>query len=368
MCYFECVSMLESATGNATNIFANPFLDSMGRYILNAHVAGDDYIDYGDAHRHAAPDGDLLYRYGKAIHDQQLQAFGAWCAAREGWTASGNGLHSVLDASLVSMSRALPAVLQANRIRAIRNNESLLRDSWYPSLGLATARVAASSPNGMYFAALAANNGRSHSHNDTGSYIIYQDGEPVAIDVGVEAYTAQTFGPDRYKLWTMQSAFHNLPTIGGVMQKNGANFKAADLHYESNDRHAIFSFDIASAYPPEAGVKSWLRTLTLDRVGNKITVEETFALEHAVPVALSVITSRLVTTETPGSLALNLASGDGAPCLLKYDAADLEAKVETIKLDDAGLRESWGDRIYRILLNSRQPVTSGKWKFEFGPA
>ena len=31
--------------------FANPFLDAMGRFILNAHIAGDDYVAYGDAHR-----------------------------------------------------------------------------------------------------------------------------------------------------------------------------------------------------------------------------------------------------------------------------------------------------------------------------
>ena len=368
MCYFECVSMLESATGNSTNILANPFLDSMGRYILNAHVAGGNYINYGDAHRHAAPDGDLLYRYGKAVHDQQLEAFGAWCAARDGWTASGRGLRGVLDANQVSMSRALPAVVEANEIRTARSDESLLRDSWYPSLGLVTARVAAGSANGMYFAALAANNGRSHSHNDTGSYIIYQDGEPAAIDVGVEAYTAQTFGPDRYKLWTMQSAFHNLPTIGEVEQKNGVGFKATDLKYESYDRGAKFSFDIAAAYPPEAGVKSWVRTLTLDRVRDRVIVEEDFVLERAVGVALSVMTQRAVDTAKAGSIALRLANSEAKACLLKYDASDLEPKVETIKLEDAGLRESWGDQIYRILLSSKQLVASGKWRYEFGAA
>jgi hypothetical protein len=265
MCYFECVSMLESATGNSTDIFANPFIDVMGKYILNAHIAGDDYINYGDAHVHAAPDGDLLYRYGKAVGDRQLQGFGAWCASREGWTATGDGLERVLEGNLVFMSRAMPAVLEANEVRSAKREDSLLRDCYYPSLGLATARVKSGSADGMYFAVLAANNGRSHSHNDTGSYILYQDGKPVAIDVGVEAYTARTFGPDRYSLWTMQSAYHNLPTIGGVMEDDGNRFKATDLKYDSNDQRAEFSFDIASAFPPEAGVKSWMRTVTLDR-------------------------------------------------------------------------------------------------------
>jgi hypothetical protein len=33
-----------------------------------------------------------------------------------------------------------------------------------------------------------------------------------------------------------------------------------------------------------------------------------------------------------------------------------------------GLRMSWGDQIYRILLNSKQPVVSGKWSYELRPA
>ena len=69
-----------------------------------------------------------------------------------------------------------------------------MRDAWYPDFGLMTAREKAGSTDGMYVAVLAANNGRSHSHNDTGNFVIYQDGQPVAIDVGVEAYTAKTFG------------------------------------------------------------------------------------------------------------------------------------------------------------------------------
>ena len=368
MCYFECVSFLESATGNSTKILANPFLDAMGRYILNAHIAGGDYIDYGDAHVHAAPDGALLYRYGKAVGDAQLAGFGAWCAAQEGWTATGEALQHQLGTSLVFLSRALPAVLEADEIRGAKQEEGLLRDSYYPSLGLATARLKAGSAEGMYFAVLAANNGRSHSHNDTGSYILYQDGKPVAIDVGVEAYTAKTFGPQRYSLWTMQSAYHNLPTIGGAMQQNGANFKASGLKHESDEERARFSFDIAAAYPAEAGVKSWVRTVTLDRVRDRVVVEEEFELERAETVSLSVMTPRLANPVGAGRLALTLASGDGKACALHYDAGALEAKVETIELSDESLRSSWGERVYRILLNSKQKAASGKWSYEFAPA
>ena len=368
MCYFEAVSMISDATGNATNVLSNPFIDAMARYILNAHICEDNYIDYGDAHVHAGPDGDLLYRYGKAVHDEQLQEFGAYYAAKRGLTAiqhDTSGGRRGRDRGVPRLTRALPALLQAKEIREAKKEDVLLRDSHYPDLGLVTARLKAGSAEGMYFADLAANNGRSHSHNDTGSYIIYQDCEPVAIDVGVEAYTAKTFSPERYTIWAMQSAYHNLPTIGGVMQHDGVQYKATDRKYSSNDQRATYSFNIAEAYPKEAGVKSWVRTITLDRVKDVITVEEDFELERAVPVSLTVMTPRMATVDPGGSITLKLASGSGADSLLKYDGAQIEPKVETIKLADRGLRMSWGDQIYRILLNSKQPVSSGKWSYEF---
>jgi hypothetical protein len=368
MCYFEFVSLLESATGNATNIFANPFIDAMGRYILNARIAGGDYINYGDAHVKAAPEGDLLYRYGKAVHDGQMEAFGAYCAAEEGWTATGPGLSRALNQSLASMSRALPAVLAANEIRSARREDVLLRDAWYPSLGLMTAREKANSAVGMYAAVLASSNGRSHSHNDTGSFIVYHDGDPVAIDVGVEAYTAKTFSHDRYSIWTMQSAFHNLPTVGGAMQRDGLEFRATQVQYESSAERAMLRCNLATAYPKEAGIRTWMRTVTLDRVRGAVTVAENFELERPLPVSLSIMTPRLPSAGANGTMELRLAKGAGTPVLLRYGGAPIEAVVEKIPLQDAGLRESWGNEIYRILLNSRQPVASGNWSYEFSAA
>jgi hypothetical protein len=258
---FDVIGTLESATGNATKIFANPFgnsfLDAMGRFILSAHIAGDDYVAYGDAHRRAAPSGDVLYRFGKAVHDDELEAFGAFYAEKSGWNAQGAGLERALNVSQTSLLRSLPAVLEAEEVRGAKKQDVLVRDAWYPQFGLMTAREKAGSTDGMYVAVVAANNGRSHSHNDTGNFVVYLDGQPVAIDVGVEQYTAKTFGRDRYSIWTMQSAYHNLPTVGAVMQQNGVEYEATDRKYETNDQHATVSFDIAKAYPKEAGIKRW---------------------------------------------------------------------------------------------------------------
>lgn len=364
---FDVIGTLESATGNATRIFANPFLDAMGRFILSAHIAGDDYVAYGDAHRRAAPSGDVLYRFGKAVHDEELEAFGAFYAAKDGWNAQGQGLERALNENLTSLLRSLPAVLDATEVRAAKKKDVLVRDAWYPDFGLMTAREKAGSTEGMYVSVLASNNGRSHSHNDTGNFVTYLDGQPVAIDVGVEQYTAKTFGRDRYSIWTMQSAYHNLPEVGGVMQKNGVEFEATDRRYESDDQHATVSFDIAKAYPKEAGIKTWIRTVTLDRKLDQVVITEEFDLERAVPVSFTVMTPRIVTANDRG-MTMALAEGSGTVCLLKFDAGQLAPRIEAIPLTDAGLRESWGNQIYRILLNTSSPVQSGKLSYVFAAA
>lgn len=369
LAFFESVSMVNAATGNSTNILSNPFIDAMGRYILAAHVAGNDYTNYGDAHVHANPPGELVYRFGKAVHDPQLEAFGAWCAARNGFTSTGESLTRAVDSNgQASMSRALPAVLTAKEVREARQEDALLRDAWYPVFGFATARVKAGSADGMYFAVLAANNDRTHNHNDTGSYILYLDGKPVAIDTGAEAYSAMNSSAGRYSIWTMESAYHNLPTIGGVEEHAGPQYKATERHYSTNDERATYSFNIATAYPAEAGVKSWIRTVTLDRVRDIVTVNENFELERAVPVSLTVMTPREATVDASGHMTLKLAKGEGRSCVLKYDGAEMEPKVETIQLTDGGLRQSWGREIYRILLTSQQHVASGNWTYSFSPA
>ena len=367
MCLFEVIDALESATGRSTNIFANPFLDAMGRFILNVHIAHDDYVDYGDVHGKAAPSGDILYRFGKAVHDEQLMAFGAYYAAKDGWNAQGEGLKRAMEVKLISLTRSLPAVLNASEVRAARQEDVLVRDAWYPEFGLMTARERAGSTDGMYVAVLASNNGRSHSHNDTGNFVIYQDGEPVAIDVGVETYTAKTFSPERYTIWTMQSAFHNLPTLGGVMQHNGVDFEATARKYSTSDERATVSFDLTKAYPKEAGIKTWVRTVTLERKTNRVEIEDAFELERAEPITLTVMTPR-IPTAAAGAVTLKLVSGTGADAKLSFDDAQLTAKVEKIEITDPSLREDWGEAIHRVLLNTRQPLLKGKLVYSFARA
>src|SRR5437868_13875778 len=113
------------------------------------------------------------------------------------------------------------------------------------------ARSVPNSAQGLYVAAWGGHNAQSHNHNDVGNFIVYGDGTPVLIDVGVETYSAKTFSAQRYEIWPMQSAYHNLPTINGIMQGAGREDKVKDVSFGESAKRVSFSADIAYAYPTE---------------------------------------------------------------------------------------------------------------------
>lgn len=125
-----------------------------------------------------------------------------------------------------SIARVLPALLFRSEREGVEAYQPLPRDAWLSEIQVMTARDKAGSADGFYVAAKGGHNLESHNHNDVGHYIVYIDGNPVIIDTGVGPYTGKTFGAQRYEIWTMQSAYHSLPTIDGVMQRNGSEFAA----------------------------------------------------------------------------------------------------------------------------------------------
>ena len=223
------------------------------------------------------------------------------------------------------------------------------------------ARRKAESVDGLYLACIAADNGKSHSHNDTGSFWVYSQGWPVLIDMGQETYQKKSFDAHRYEIPSMQSAYHNLPTIGGVQQGVGPMFRATDLAYESNDRAAQLGMELATAYPAESRLKSWRRTVRLDRTGNVIEISDSYLLTTPVSdITLSLMTACSVAQTGKGQLTLTSAQG-APPTLISFDPNLLTASVETIPLENAELKRNWGNQIYRIQLKT-PGKTSGRLK------
>jgi hypothetical protein len=359
---FDCLELLYDASAGQINVYDQPIIQNMGKFIYRAHIAGDYFVNFADAPARMLPEASLVYRYGKCIQDTQMMAFGAWIARREDLFNKGFSRDGDVTSSL---GRMLYTLFSLKDLAKVRPAAPLVRDVWMDKIQVAAARDRAGSNRGLYLAAKGGHNNESHNHNDVGHFIVYGDGRPLIIDAGVETYTRKTFSSQRYEIWTMQSAYHSLPTIDGVMQSPGAQFKASQVSYAASDASVKFSLDIAGAYPPEAKLKRWLRSLTMQR-GEYIQLEDHYELAAPVKtLTLSLITPCHVHLNAPGEICLaesslvkGRRSGKGK---IAYDPAVFNVEVEVISVTDARLQPTWGSRLSRILLTTIRPAMQGDW-------
>jgi hypothetical protein len=347
---FDCLDLLQQATGGGCDGFAFPLVRAMGQYICRAHIHDEWYTNFADAPGKVFINGDLVYRFGKAVNDRAMMEHGAFGAfLRDPAAIPGD-----------SIGRQLPALFNLSELRKAPRAQALARDAWLPGIQVMTARVKEGSAAGLYLAAQGGHNAESHNHNDVGNFLVFADGQPAIVDVGVETYTAKTFSPKRYEIWTMQSAYHNCPTIDGVMQAAGRQFAASDVNYRSTEDVAEFRLNVAKAYPAEAHLDSWIRTLRLTRSTNTIEVTEDYVLKQAPKeISLTLMTPCHVDASTAGRLALDTAAR--RPVAIQYDSGVFKPSVEEVRIEDARLLGTWGDRLYRIRLRASAPPLRAKW-------
>lgn len=360
---YDCLDLLHSASGGAIDVYDKPLVQEIGRYIYRVHIANRYFVNFADASARVGIAASLVYRYGKSIGDERLMAFGAHAFAESG------GMAEAFEGKPgYGIGRYLAEIFGAAEIERAKAYAPLVRDVWMDGIQVMTARDREGSTKGLYLAAKGGHNAESHNHNDVGNFIVYIDGEPVIIDIGVETYSRKTFSSQRYEIWTMQSAYHSLPTIDGVMQSPGGQFAARDVRYKSDDRMAQLTLDIAGAYPEQARLKSWVRTITSNR-GRDVTVVEDYTLtEAAGQIALSLMTPCKARVRTPGQIVLSPPDGGGASAQVIYDAGKLTATVEVIDVEDGRLRSVWPEQIARILLTAEKPPLKDTWTLRIEPA
>lgn len=238
-----------------------------------------------------------------------------------------------------------------------------------PDVQVMTVRDSGNCSPGFFVAAKGGHNDESHNHNDVGQWILYRNGKPILIDVGVETYSKHTFGPERYGIWTMQSQYHNLPQVNGYGQCAGVTFRASDVRYHASPEHVSFSLDISEAYPQESGIVRWQRSIDFHRdelTDTSIEVTEEWELNgQRNELLLHYMTAVQPETIEPGYLLIASEPGHGVK--VQYDANQLEYSVETIPVEDTKLKQVWGERLFRIQFEIKYPDTNGRLKLRFTP-
>ena len=164
----------------------------------------------------------------------------------------------------------------------------------------------------------------------------------------------------------MQSAWHNLPTVNGLDQGAGAEFRAHGVAFAPGRDTVRFSLDIAPAYPKEAKVARWRREVTLDRKKREVVLAEDYALGEArEPVRLHFVTPLAPDVSMPGRVVLArpvgapASAGGEAAYALVYDAGRFTAGVEEKAVTDARLQPVWGERLFRVVLTARGRAVRG---------
>ena len=345
---FDCLELLMGATRGGINVYDEPLIQEIGRYIYRAYISDDYFVNFADCPGKVQVPGGLIYRYGRRIGDAHMASFGSYCYRKQ-------GPNSLLRGSL---QRVLPNLFSATGIGR-RGPAPFVRDVWLEGTQLMVARERARADRGLYLAAKGGHNAESHNHNDVGQFLVYSDGEPVLVDPGVGVYTRETFSDRRYEIWTMQSAYHNLPTVNGVQQGVGERFRATQVRYHLDEEAAALSLNLARAYPKESGIESWRRTCRLDRAAPAVEVSDEFALARPTrDLTLSLLTPCQPRRVGKDTIALRAKTHT---VRLTFSPS-LEPEGEPIRLDDARLQSAWGKRMYRLRLRPRRAAAKGMWR------
>jgi hypothetical protein len=352
---YEYLALLSEATNGKVNQFDNELVKNIGRYIYRAYINDRYYINFADAAAKLNQPPGLIYCFGKAIGDEAMKGFGSFLAHKQRWDT--HVPQETLQATVANLWLA-KAILDYPQA------EPLLGDFWLPGTQILAARDKAGTTQGFYFAAKGGHNNESHNHNDVGSFMLYYNGKPVLIDIGSEVYTRQTFGPERYTIWTMRSVYHNLPLINGVEQHAGQQFAARQPVFKATPGTVSFTLDIAKAYPDTAGVNKWNRSYLLKR-GTAFTITDDYHLtRNNGNTAIHFMSSIKPTIVKPGVLRL----GDDEMALDMLYAGNIPPVIEDIPVKDERLLQSWPPHVYRIIFKLPAGSLTGKNNFKIIPA
>ena len=335
LCLFNCAFILNNITdGFFDSVFNEEKIKNIATYIFNVNVEDKYYFNFADCSAVIDRAGAREYLFAKAIGNLDMMRF----AAKD--FKSGD---DVKNEGELNLFYCIQELFSSAEIKELDTEAPIVhKDFFYESVGLFIARG-----EKFALAVKAGNNGDSHNHNDTGSVIVYKDGKPVLIDVGVETYTQKTFSSERYDIWTMQSAFHNLPTINNVMQKDGASFKATDTEYFLSNQISDIKMDIASAYPKEAGVKSYKRHVSLYK-SKQIVIEDEIEFSKGDISSNSFFLS-FMTYEKPNVSGNEISIGNAKMQII----GDSLISFEEIPITDDRLKWAWKHDIYRIIVTPR---------------
>ncbi|MCL2773191.1 MAG: heparinase II/III-family protein [Oscillospiraceae bacterium] len=336
---FDYLDILYNISNKQIDIYGFEKIKNIARYIYRVYIDGEYFVNFADSSLRAGMSSRHMQRVGEAIGDDTLIEFAQMFVSRHnagygdiGGYMKYRALRNLFEKETAGVKLFTPPV-----------------EYWFKDTEILTARDGGQTDAGMFIAAKGGHNAESHNHNDVGNFILYMNGKPVIVDAGVETYTRFTFSSERYSIWTMQSCYHNLPTINGYDQLSGRERKSSNVKYDSDGSITHLSMELKHAYPPEAGIESYVREFIFER-GKSFTVHDKYSLKQAVkPLIFNILCFDKPNIMNGGYIKLNENIN------IELDSDIFSTVYEEIKLTDPQLRRNWDtDCLYRIRLTEEK--------------
>ncbi len=330
--YVILADLLYRRTGGTVDLLAGELLQKIATFPLRTLLSQGVYVNFSDCDPDVAIEPALLHYLGNRLDLPDLHGL----ALSQPDTAPHRayfdwGLRSLFwlppaDAPTTSAPTTYAPTTSAPTTYA-PTTYAPARHDWFRGLQWLFARFDPADPHALVLAAKGGHNDEMHNQNDVGNFIVHWRGESLIADAGRGKYTKDYFGDQRYEYFVNSSFGHSVPVINGQMQGTGQAFAAQLLEQQTTDQQDTLLLDLTSAYPNEAGLKSFQRRLTLHRDAPHgwISVEDTFAFaDGAASFESALTTFNEVTIGETGVLV----SGIHGKVRVGFDPAVVEPRLE----------------------------------------
>lgn len=318
--------------GSMDKLFAVPRIRAMLEFIGKLSMSPTQMLSFGDSQPEFDAPLHLLIPCARSLDSEILRAFCSGRTPGKHWILS-DGLH--IGLGLLFDCPDGPSLKKAHQAEFVCFENRL-----------AITRA------GSFAAALkVGNNAEYHNHNDLGHFVLYHNDRPVIVDAGSASYRKINFSDQRYTLWYTRGSGHNAPVFGNVEQLAGVQYTASFVSAAPQKITA----DLSKAYPPSAGVKSFLRTL--EASGNAVTVSDDFSLEKPLSATVTLLTPAKVRIIGKNRLSI----GD---TVLETENIAFDSMEEMPRLE---LRNHPGGVWNCSLTALRFKATGPKFRFVFHP-
>ena len=316
----DCLEILEKVTGGGMAFWTDEKIRNILAFPRKAALANGWFVNFADCDARPFLSGERLERAGERLGDSALTALG---------TQIRGHVADQLD-DVPHLTRVLDLLFHPAAETA---KAAVSGDEWLPDLQVRVVRRGE-----WILACKGGHNEENHNHNDVGSFILLQGGEPAVVDAGNMIYTAKTFSEERYTLWNVQAQWHNLPMIGGAAQREGAEHRSEKAE-RTPDGMAL---NLEKAYGAEAGVKRLRRSFLLS--GEGLRLRDEVELEEEKPVTWVFLLREKPVWEngrvTAGRMRISCPE-------------ELEFSAEEKPVTDPRMARNWPGSLWRVRLQGK---------------